>query len=181
MRRTCSRRATSSLQPVVVRDQRPGPRRGAFSLLEVILAMSILLGAIVVLGELARIGRRNASLASALSEAQRLAQNRLAEVVAGAEPLQPLREGTIDGAPGWVCSMDVAPTHHTGLVSVRLAVKQDLPEEKQPVEFVLARWVRKPDAARHAAAMPETPPGPRTVDAPSRISGRGDSFDQGSR
>ena len=63
-------------------------RRAAFSLLEVMLAAGILLACLIVLGELASVGRRHARDAEQLTAAQLLARSRLNEVLAGAAPLE---------------------------------------------------------------------------------------------
>lgn len=60
-----------------------------FSLMEVILATAILLGSVVVLSELAGIGRRQSIRGQALAEAQRLCEQTLIEVVTGWRPLEP--------------------------------------------------------------------------------------------
>ena len=62
---------------------KPGlPRRG-FTLLEVILALTILAGAMAVLGEISRLAMQNATGARDLARAQLLAESKLAEIQAG--------------------------------------------------------------------------------------------------
>ena len=114
-------------------------RRG-FSLLEVMLATGILLGSVVVLGELARLGSRNVQAACAETEAERLAQSVLSQVTAeGGLPEQAVDQ-PIENTPGWLYSIEIEPLDRPSLSAVRITVAQDLPEEKQPVRYTLVRW-----------------------------------------
>jgi len=54
-------------------------KRNAFSILEVILALAILTGAIAVLGELGRLGFGNANAAQDLTKAQMFCERKMAE------------------------------------------------------------------------------------------------------
>ena len=56
--------------------------RKGLTLLEVLLALAILGGALAVIGELSRIAARNAEQARDLSTAQRLCENKMAEIAA---------------------------------------------------------------------------------------------------
>ena len=69
--------------------------RSGFSLMEVLLATAILLGSVIVLGELAGIGRQNANSAEELATAQRLCQNKLNEILAGLTSLEPVEAETL--------------------------------------------------------------------------------------
>jgi len=123
-------------------------RRG-FSLLEVILALGILVGAMAVLGELARHGLDSARLARDTALAQLLCESKLSEITAGLilpEPVTGVPFGTTS-APGeidWLYSIELADTADQGLIGVRVSVIQDLPPEKHPVEFSVVRWILDP-------------------------------------
>ena len=121
-------------------------RRAGFSLLEVLLAMSILLGSIIVLGELARQGRRNATAARDLTRAQLICQSKLNEIIIGVAPLEPVSQVEVEEAPGWLYSVELEPVDLPELDSLKVTVVQDLPGRKEPVEFSLTRWVRQSDA-----------------------------------
>ena len=58
-------------------------KKKAFSILEVILALAILTGAMAVLGELGRLGFRNAKSAQDLTKAQMLCESKMAEYTSG--------------------------------------------------------------------------------------------------
>ncbi len=76
------------------RVQRPG-----FSLIEVILATAILLGSVIVLSELAGIGRRQSNRAEQISEAQRLCELTLHEIVLGLRPIESLERAPLLAVP----------------------------------------------------------------------------------
>jgi type II secretion system protein I len=130
-------------------------KRDGFSLLEVSLALAILAGAIAVLGEASRLSLRNAALARDLAHAQLLCESKLAEIVSGITPAEPVDrmpfdETTTDSidpdeAP-WVYTIETNETDETGLISVRVTVTRDLPEERRPVQFSLVRWLPDPNA-----------------------------------
>jgi general secretion pathway protein I len=163
----CTLHSASSLRRVLVahavcgsvaeppaRRRRPG-RRG-FSLLEVILAIAILTGAIAVLGEVARQGIESTRVARDTSRALLLCENKLAEITSGlvypdtmydvpcdnmADVGLPVVEGV---EPLWVYSVEVASVDLPGLVAVRVSVYQNLPPESEPVECSLVRWIVDP-------------------------------------
>jgi type II secretion system protein I len=136
------------------KGDRAGKKAG-FTLLEVILALAILAGAIVVLGEAARMALRNAGIARDLAHAQLLCESKLAEIVTGITPAEstdqtPFDETTTDSieqdeAP-WVYTIETDDTDEPGLISVRVTVTRDMPPEKHPVQFSLVRWVPDPNA-----------------------------------
>jgi len=131
------------------------PGRGGFSLLEVLMAMGILLGCVIVLTELAAIGRAHATDAEILAKAQLLCQTRLNEMLAGAQPVMPVQDRTLDEEPGWEYSVKVDSVPYPGLVAVRVVVAQDVPEGQRGKRFSLVRWTRDPHG-RLAASAGET-------------------------
>ena len=121
------------------------PRR-AFSLLEVIVAMAILAGALVVLGELARMGMRNAEIAVQTTRAQLLCESKLAEATAAPELIQAVHRAPLElefdpGEPEWLYSIEMINLEDGGLVAVRVTVVQNLPPGQRPIEVSLARWI----------------------------------------
>jgi hypothetical protein len=116
-------------------------RRSGFSLMEVMLATSILLGSSVVLIELAAIGRKQSDTAFQLNTAQLLCEAKLDEIVAGASPLKMVSEEELEDSPGWLYSVESQPMPKLGLVAVRVSVFQEQEESKRPVRFSLVRWL----------------------------------------
>jgi len=118
-----------------------------FSLLEVVLALAILAGAMAALGEVMRLGDQNASAAADESRAEMLAESVMAEILVGARTI-----GNVNGAvlpleddPPWAVSIEVQSTDYQELVAVRVSVAQQLPPEQQPARCDLIRWLPNPD------------------------------------
>lgn len=132
--------------------------RGGFSLLEVIIAISILLGSAVVLAELASIGRHHVQSAEQMSIAQLKCQTKLNELLAGAAPLEAVQNvplpddnGTLPDDPlsdsaEWVYSVEIepitGPNQPPGMARLRVTVAQNLAEEEHPKQFTLTHWIR---------------------------------------
>jgi len=133
-------------------EHAPYKRREGLTLLEVILALAILAGALAVLGELAGRSMRNAEVARATSEAQLLCETKLAEIAAGITPANPVNDAPwqsasdleIETNEAWLYSVEVDSTALDGLLSVRVTVSQDRPPEKKPVSVSLVRWIVDP-------------------------------------
>ncbi|MGE3313607.1 MAG: hypothetical protein AB7O26_00740 [Planctomycetaceae bacterium] len=77
--------------------------------MEVLLATSMLLASVIVLGELAGIGRRHASAARELATAQLLCENKLNEILAGAAPLAEVDGEPMEDQPGWIYTVKIEP------------------------------------------------------------------------
>ncbi len=147
-------------------------RRG-FSLLEVILAIAILTGALAVLGELARQGIESTRIARDTSRALLLCENKLAEITSWCGfpeqmydvPCEEAADGSLLGLqtrrPPWLYSVELASVDLPGLVAVRVSVYQDLPPETEPVECSLVRWIVDPGVEFYVpeeeASQSETP------------------------
>jgi len=140
--------------PLARRENRDSPRerfrRTGFSLMEVLLATSLLLGCLVVLGELAAVGRRHAYDAEHLTAAQLICQTKLNEILAGVELVSSVQDQPLEEAPGWVYSVEVESLDRLGLASVRVTVSEDLSEldgaanPRPAKQFTLTRWIRDP-------------------------------------
>ena len=74
---------------------RPAPHRG-LSLLEVILAIAILGGALVTIGQLIRIGARSAAEARDLTMAQLYAESEMNGIAAGWYPMDEISDEKYD-------------------------------------------------------------------------------------
>ena len=70
--------------------------RSGFSLIEIIIATAILMGSVVVLARLAGMGRSMAQRADALSNAQRICERTLNEIVLGERPLQAVNRSILE-------------------------------------------------------------------------------------
>ncbi len=102
--------------------------RDGFSLMEVLVATSILLASVIVLGELAGIGRRQSSSARELAAAQILCGNKLNEILSGVLPFTDVDEEPVEEDPDWVYSVEIEPVNQSDipgmeqLVSLKVTV-----------------------------------------------------------
>jgi general secretion pathway protein I len=116
---------------------------GGFTLLEVILALVILGGALAIFGEVLQLANRNATDARAESQAQLLAESVMDQILAGALDVsnasrQPLE--VVDATP-WLYSVAIGTTDRLGVIPVDVIVEQDLEPRYNPVKFRLLRWL----------------------------------------
>ena len=132
-------------------------RRG-FSLLEMVLALAVLAGAVLVLLEVNRVALRNAARARDLARAQLLCESKLAEIVSGITSPSPVDKASFDpnvessvaSDPSWSYSIDTPPTDEQGLIAVRVTVAKELSAGQQPLKFSLVRWMPDPNSSSGA-------------------------------
>lgn len=140
-------------------------RRG-FSLIEVMLSTSILLGCSIALIELATIGRKQASVAYDLNTAQLLCQAKLNEIVAGIATAKPVEDQELIDQPGWMYSVEIERLRSSPLVAVKVSVFEDDLESRRPIRFTLVRWI--PDSATRNEDEPARPAATESTAAESR-------------
>ncbi len=120
------------------------PRREGVSLLEMILSIAILAGAVAILGELVRIGTRAGSGARDLTEAQLICESIVSEIVCGAAEPESISRAEIPTDEDWLYTIWLGATEAEGLVELRVTVEQNLPVRKRPRKFTLVRWIADP-------------------------------------
>jgi len=118
------------------------PRRGGFSLLEVLLATSILIGSSIALLELVMIGNRHANSARDLARSQRICQTRLNEILSGVAPQEVVRPTAVEEELGWVYWVDLRPLEQSNLLILEVSAARQPSPEQQLAKFSLVRWVR---------------------------------------
>jgi general secretion pathway protein I len=123
--------------------------RAAFSLMEVILALAILAGAMVVLGELARQGLQHARSARDLTQAELICESKLAEITAGLVSPEAVAPTPVEVDPSatekWLYSVDVAPAGVDGLLAVKVTVSDKNAQDQPGREISLTRWMIDPE------------------------------------
>ena len=124
-----------------------GQQRRGLSLLEVILAIAILAGAMAMLGDLMRIAGRHATAASELTKAQLHCQSVIAEIAAGILPPESVQGTPMESDPNWTYSIDVQTLSLEGLLAVQVTVAQNIDARQQPLSASLTRWMIDPDLA----------------------------------
>ena len=113
-------------------------------MLEVILAIAILGMALVVIGELLRVGFRSAADAQQRSEAQMACDSKMAEVVSGVLPLESVSGGKIEEFDGWEYDVMVDDGQFDGLLQVKVTVRQ-VGVQGNSITFEVTRFVPDPD------------------------------------
>jgi len=120
------------------------PATRGLTLLEIVLALTILAGSLVVLAELVRIGARNASMSRGVTQAQLLCQSKLAELTSG------MTEPTVTSPtmfledPNWLYAVNLERIDEQGLLAVQVTVIENVPEGRTPQTFSLIRWMPDP-------------------------------------
>jgi hypothetical protein len=134
-------------------------RHTGFSLLEVLLATTILLLSAVVLGELSGIGHMHIKDAEKLADAQWLAQAKLNEILSGVADAEAVDQQPLPEKAGWVYSVRIAPVRTAGLpaglVALQVIVEEDLEADpdtrgttRRGKRFTLTHWVHDPSLAQ---------------------------------
>ena len=126
-------------------SRRAGQRAAAYTLLEIILALTILAGAVATLGEIVRLGDRNAVSARDSTSGQFFAASLLAEILSGARaPVATQGVEEIAAGERWAYRIEINPTKYEELSILLVIVSQDLPDQLEPVSFTLIRWIPNP-------------------------------------
>ena len=121
------------------------PPRQAFTLLEIILALAILAGAVALLGEAMQLASRAAADCRGESHAKMLAESIMAELLSGMADLTDIDREPIDSddTVPWVYSVifSEVDTDLEGLTAVEVLVEQDLDKAFRPVKYRLVQWL----------------------------------------
>ncbi len=141
------------------RFDRNQEHRAGMTLMEVILALAILAGAMLLIGELTRIGGRHAQAALDVSRGQLHCQSVLAQIDAGILTATPTQNMPVDTDPDWLYSIDIQPQATPGLLAVTVSAIRADQARTQPPTARLVRWMVDPqyvqqrvnDAAEQAA------------------------------
>ncbi|XZE35223.1 type IV pilus modification PilV family protein [Pirellulaceae bacterium SH501] len=129
--------------------QRGRSSRRGLSLLEVVLALAILAVSAALLAQITRQATDNAMSAQKLAHAQMLCESKMAEVLVGAIPMEPLdwtlnEDGSLPGE--WYYRLETTTTERENMVGLRLAVTDNPnPVTGSPELFFLMRWVIDPN------------------------------------
>ena len=119
-------------------------RPRGLSLLEVLLALAILGGALAAIGELMRVGARSAEIARDLTTAQLLCETKMAELETRLMPLQALEATAVEDPEyqqEWLYSISIEQVDGQALVSATVRVEQNPEIFSRPVSFELTRWI----------------------------------------
>ena len=128
-----------------MRTCRSGGRRAGLSLLEVILSIAILGGAMVMIGQLYHLGYRSALQARMRNDANIIADAKMAELAAGVLPLESSGGSEIPENPGWSYSVDLQSSLQLGLFLATVTVSYGDESSTVPTSLSIARFIPDPD------------------------------------
>ena len=119
-----------------------------FSLMEIIIALTILGLSLAVIGNLVMTGARSAERAQMETTAQFLCESKLGEIKAGAQPpesIGPVPFEQYEAPIGWQYTVMSQPVDDTGtLLNVVVLVEQIKNDGSQPIRFQLTTWMIDP-------------------------------------
>lgn len=122
--------------------------RAGISLLEVVLALSILAMSAGILASITATAVNNGMIGHRLATAQILAESKMAEVLTGAISIQAGIDWTeiTDPVPEgkWYYRLETTVTGNQDMVGVRLAITDEIGLEENKELFYIARWMINP-------------------------------------
>jgi len=134
-------------------------RRQGLSLMEVILALAILGLSLAAIGQLIRVGARNAEVSRKRTTAQLLCENKLAEIKAGwlgqstslltGQMMRPQPVGPVEFEPHetdqpWMYTVTVETGETEGLLVVEVIV-EEVTVAYRPLRYSLVMWMIDPE------------------------------------
>jgi general secretion pathway protein I len=134
-------------------------RRCGMSLLEVILAIAILGGALAVIGQLLRIGSRNAAMARDLTMAQLYCETKVNEILVGSILPEAISDVELDetSAKGeWLYKIETMGTDTPGVIVVTVTVGQNPNVITRPVSYSISRMMIDSTMAEELATQDAT-------------------------
>lgn len=126
--------------------------RAGISLFEVVLALSIFLGAVVALSQLTNNGMRTAISARLQTQAVLRCESKLAEVTAGVEPLEDVTDQPFEDDENWTWSLATATGPHADLLNVTVSAAFDGGNQRSSASYSISRLMRDPLVFEEAAA-----------------------------
>lgn len=128
------------------------PRRG-LTIYEVFLALTLLLGALAVLSQHIAVGTRAGVRGRLQTQAAMYAETKLAEILAGVEPMTPASGAAVAGAPtGWTWSLEVIAGPQEDLLDLAVTASHMNLQGSTDASFTLRRLVRDPQVFLDAAS-----------------------------
>ncbi|HAW30005.1 MAG TPA: hypothetical protein DCY03_18090 [Planctomycetaceae bacterium] len=132
-------------------------RRAGLTLLEVLISLSIFLAALTALSQLIGIGSRAAVQTQLRTQAIFRCQSVLAEVLAGAQPMESVAMSAFDDeSENWKWSLNVEPGDYENMLKLTVLVQYIGDSETVSTSYQLIRQVRDPAMLLDAANTVET-------------------------
>jgi len=123
-------------------------RHHGFSLMEIIIALTILGLSLAAIGNLVMTGARSAERAQIETTAQFLCESKLGEIKSGAQPAEsigPIPFEQYEAPAGWQYTVMSQPVDDTGtLLNIVVMVEQVTTDGSDPIRFQLVTWMIDP-------------------------------------
>ena len=123
-------------------------RNHGFSLMEIIIALTILGLSLAAIGNLVMTGARSAERAQIETTAQFLCESKLGEIKSGAQPAEsigPIPFEQYEAPSGWQYTVMSQPVDDTGtLLNIVVMVEQVTTDGSDPIRFQLVTWMIDP-------------------------------------
>jgi len=119
-------------------------RRRGISLFEVVLSLSIFLGAFLALSQLSSTGMRAAVQARMQTQAVLRCESKLAELTSAVEPLEDVTDLAFDDDPNWTWTLLTTPGPHADLLQLNVSVRHDAGAEMSTTTFSMTQLIRDP-------------------------------------
>jgi len=116
------------------------------------LALAIFLGAFAAIGQVIDLGRQASVEGQLENEAVLRAQTKLAEVIAGIEPMSAMQQQAFEDDPNWTWGLTMGDAPHVDVLGLTITVEHTRPNGTVDAAFVLTRFVRDPQLFIDAAA-----------------------------
>jgi|GEM_PF-6344473 len=134
--------------------------RGGYSLLEILIAITILATGMVGLSMLTEAGQTRSLLSRELSLAQLACQTRINEILAGSVPLQTINDEPIPALRGWTLSVALDPNQKQGILAVWVTAQRQQNQNmdsrlRRAGRFRIVQWMNV-----------NTPPNPVSISRP---------------
>lgn len=130
--------------------------RSGLTLYEVVLSLTLFLGAMLAISQIISIGSRAAVQSRLQTQAIMRCESKLSEILAGIEPMESVSNAQFDEeTANWVWSLEIGPGPHEVLLDLTVSVSHISQNGNPDSTFSLRRFVRDPqlfvDAAEAAA------------------------------
>ena len=135
---------TRRILPVCSAERRSDNCRRGFSLFEVVLSLTIFLGAFVALSELSSSGMNSAVQARLKTKAILRCDSKLAELVSAVEPLEDVEKQSFQDDEDWAWSLVITPGTHADLMLLTVTIEYDGGTDMAKTSFSMSQMVRDP-------------------------------------
>src|SRR5690606_31005323 len=115
-------------------------------------ALAVFLGAFAAIGQVIDLGRQASVEGQLENEAVLRAQTKLAEVIAGIEPMTALEGQAFEDDPNWTWGLTMGDGPHVDVLGLTITVEHTRANGSVDAAFVLTRFVRDPQLFIDAAA-----------------------------